>query len=213
MSETPATPTPAGWYDSGDGRKRWWNGLEWTDDYQQPKKKITTPLWVPITAGVVALVLGASIGAQGDNSRIASLEGQVEQLKEQNAELRDETTAIPDRPETDEPAATSDEPAAPAGPSLTLAQQQAIAQAESYLDYTAFSRTGLIDQLEYEGFSTEDATFAVDNITVDWNAQAAASAKSYIDMMAFSRAGLIDQLLYEGFTPEQAEYGVSAVGY
>ena len=28
--------TPAGWYDDGQGRKRWWNGEEWTDEYQQP---------------------------------------------------------------------------------------------------------------------------------------------------------------------------------
>ena len=26
--------TPAGWYDDGAGRKRWWDGERWTDDYQ-----------------------------------------------------------------------------------------------------------------------------------------------------------------------------------
>jgi hypothetical protein len=211
VSETPApSTTPAGWYDSGDGRKRWWNGLEWTDDYQQPKKKIKTPLWVPVTAGVVALVLGLTIGGRGDNSRIASLESQVEELQEENRELRDETSVAP-RPETVDPPET--EAPGSAGPALTLSQQQAIGEAESYLDYTAFSRTGLIGQLEYEGFSTEDATFAVDNVDVDWNAQAAASAESYLAYSSFSRSGLIDQLLYEGFTPEQAEFGVTAVGY
>lgn len=214
MSETPTTPTtPAGWYDSRDGRKRWWNGLEWTDDYRQPKKKIRTPLWVTIVAGVGALLLGVAIGGGGrsDNSRIASLESQVEDLQEENAELRDQTSAAPQGSETVDPAET--EAPEPAGPTLTLSQRQAIGQAESYLDYTAFSRSGLIGQLEYEGFSTEDATFAVDNIEVDWNAQAAASAQSYLDYSSFSRSGLIDQLLYEGFTPEQAEYGVTAVGY
>jgi hypothetical protein len=31
------TNTPAGWYDdgSGTGKKRWWDGENWTDDYQQ----------------------------------------------------------------------------------------------------------------------------------------------------------------------------------
>ncbi|WP_202409606.1 Ltp family lipoprotein [Halobacillus litoralis] len=33
--------------------------------------------------------------------------------------------------------------------------------AQDYLDYSSFSRSGLIDQLIYEGFSTEDATYAV----------------------------------------------------
>lgn len=210
MSETPTTPTtPAGWYDSGDGRKRWWNGLEWTDDYQQPKKKIRTPLWVTIVAGVVALLLGVAIGGGGrsDNARVESLEAQVAELREDNAALRDQTSPSDD-PEVSEPVA--EEPAASA---LTMGQKQAVAQAESYLDHAAFSRTGLIGQLEYEGFSTEDATFAVDNITVDWNEQAAASAASYLEFTSFSRSGLIEQLIYEGFTPEQAEIGVTAVGY
>ncbi len=37
-----------------------------------------------------------------------------------------------------------------------------MSKAESYIEYTAFSRTGLIKQLKYEGFSTKDSTFAVD---------------------------------------------------
>jgi hypothetical protein len=40
--------------------------------------------------------------------------------------------------------------------------EQAWKSAESYLDFTAFSRSGLIDQLEYEGFTTEQATYGVD---------------------------------------------------
>ncbi len=84
--------------------------------------------------------------------------------------------------------------------------------AEGYLDYKGFSRTGLIQQLEFEGFSTKDATWAVDHVTVDWKEQAAQSAKDYLEFSAFSRSGLIDQLIFEGFTPEQAEYGVSQTG-
>ncbi len=80
---------------------------------------------------------------------------------------------------------------------------------ESYLRYTAFSREGLIDQLEYEGFTTAEATYAVDAITVDWNEQAALKAASYLDHQSFSRSGLQEQLEYEGFTPAQAAHGVS----
>lgn len=95
---------------------------------------------------------------------------------------------------------------------VTLSQQNALRTAHSYLDFTAFSHSGLIEQLEYEGYSTEDATFAADYCGADWNEQAAKSAQSYLDFMGFSRSGLIDQLMYEGFTREQAEYGVTAVG-
>ena len=94
-----------------------------------------------------------------------------------------------------------------------MGQLNAIGSAKSYLDYTAFSRTGLIKQLEFEGFSTEDATFAVDNVDVDWMEQAAKAAQNYLDFSSFSKQGLIDQLEFEGFTSDQAAYGVSAVGY
>ena len=98
-------------------------------------------------------------------------------------------------------------------PELTLAQRNAIGLAQDYLDYTAFSRTGLIGQLEFEGFSNADATFAVDYLDVDWFEQAALMAQQYLDYSSFSRQGLIDQLVFEGFTLEEATFGVTAVGY
>ncbi|MFJ4172761.1 Ltp family lipoprotein [Microbacterium sp. NPDC089696] len=98
-------------------------------------------------------------------------------------------------------------------PKLTLAQENAIRSAQSYLDFSGFSRTGLIGQLEYEGFSTEDATFAVDNAGADWNLEAAESAQQYLDFSSFSRDGLYGQLEYEGFLPSEIEYGLAAVGY
>lgn len=98
-------------------------------------------------------------------------------------------------------------------PKLTMGQEQASRKAQSYLDLTGFSRTGLIEQLEFEGFSIEDATFAVDYLAPDWNAEAAEKAQSYIDMTSFSQQGLIEQLMFEGFDQAQAEYGVAAVGY
>ncbi|MBM7481016.1 Ltp family lipoprotein [Oerskovia jenensis] len=98
----------------------------------------------------------------------------------------------------------------------SVAQQNAYRSAVSYLDYTAFSRSGLGGQLAFEGFSPADAEFGIARLEaeggVDWNAQAAASAASYLAYTSFSRSGLIDQLVYEGFTVEQATYGVSTVG-
>ena len=94
----------------------------------------------------------------------------------------------------------------------TLSQQNALKAADNYLDYTAFSRTGLIGQLEFEKFSTADATWAVDRVTVDWNEQAAKAAKNYLDYTSFSRSSLYDQLIFEDYTPAQAEYGVSTTG-
>ena len=54
---------------------------------------------------------------------------------------------------------------------------------------SAFSREGLIDQLMYEKFSTEEATYAADNCGADWNEQALKKALSYLDVSAFSYKG------------------------
>lgn len=120
-------------------------------------------------------------------------------------------------PAASEPAAPAEttapaEPAAPEEPALTAAQQNAVRSAENYLSLTGFSRDGLIAQLEFEDYSTEDATLAVDSLTVDWNAEAAEKAQAYQDVTPFSRQGLIDQLIFDKFTPEQAEFGATAVG-
>lgn len=95
----------------------------------------------------------------------------------------------------------------------TLGEINALKKAGDYLKHMNFSYSGLINQLEFEGYSTEEATYAADNCGADWNEQAAGKAKSYISNMSFSRSGLIEQLEFEGFTSEQAEYGVTAVGY
>lgn len=114
--------------------------------------------------------------------------------------------------ETEEGATVAIAATEPAPP-MTLSQSNAVSKAQDYLDYMGFSRTGLIEQLEYEGYSVEDATFAVDHLAPDWNAEAAEKAQSYLDMMAFSREGLYDQLAYEDFTPEQIDFALAAVGY
>ncbi|OIP24927.1 hypothetical protein AUK11_01840 [bacterium CG2_30_37_16] len=97
-------------------------------------------------------------------------------------------------------------------PSETVSQKNAVKSAKAYLNYSAFSYTGLIKQLEYEKFSHADAVYGADNSGADWFAQAAKSAKAYMEYSAFSRGSLIDQLKYEGFTQAQAEHGADAVG-
>ena len=108
--------------------------------------------------------------------------------------------------------ASSEPTTEPAPSTETVAQKNARGSAESYLSNQAFSRTGLIKQLEFEGYSTADSTYGVDAQKVDWNDQAAKSGKSYLSNQTFSRRGLIEQLVFEGFTQSQAEFGVSANG-
>ena len=87
------------------------------------------------------------------------------------------------------------------------------ATANIYLNTSSFSRSGLISQLLFHGYSREDATEAVDNLNIDWNEQALGKAQEYLSVLPYSRQGLIDQLIFEGFTQEQADYGADAVGF
>ena len=101
----------------------------------------------------------------------------------------------------------------PADSTPSTGERNALESARQYLNSMAFSYSGLIEQLEYEGFSNSEATYAADNCGADWYEQAALSAKEYLDAMPFSRQGLIEQLEYEGFTYEQAVYAAEQNGY
>ena len=93
-----------------------------------------------------------------------------------------------------------------------MGNSQALKKALSYLSVSAFSKQGLIEQLEYEGFSHSEAEAAAENCGADWNEQALKKAKSYLNVSAFSYSGLVEQLEYEGFTSAQAGYGVDNCG-
>ena len=91
--------------------------------------------------------------------------------------------------------------------------QQAVICAGSYLDFSAFSYKGLIEQLELEQFTREEAVYGAEHCGANWKEQAVKSAKSYLDTMSFSKAGLISQLEFEGFTHEEAVYGAEQNGF
>lgn len=118
--------------------------------------------------------------------------------------------AAPDEGESVESIAPAE--SEPPASNLTTGQKDALEQAASYLSFSAFSRDGLAGQLEYEGFTAEEAAFAADNCGADWNEQALLQAQSYLNMTSFSYTGLVDQLTYEGFTSEQAVYGADHCG-
>lgn len=100
-----------------------------------------------------------------------------------------------------------------AGENATLGERNALQAAQNYLSLMPFPYTGLIKQLEFEKYTTEEATYAADNCGADWYSEAEKAAERYLNIMSFSRDGLIEQLEFEGYTKEQAEHGVKAVGY
>ena len=94
----------------------------------------------------------------------------------------------------------------------TVSQRNAVAKGASYLRSSSFSRIGLIEQLQFEGFSLADATYGADAQGADWNAQAVKKGASYLRSSSFSRSGLISQLEFEDFSLAEATYGTDAQG-
>jgi hypothetical protein len=107
---------------------------------------------------------------------------------------------------------------APKAKPVSAEEENAIRSAQGYLDFSAFSRKGLIEQLSSDagdGYSVKAATAAVDSLHINFNEQAYKSAKSYLEISGFSRKGLIEQLESDagaGFTHSQAVYGVNKAG-
>lgn len=124
------------------------------------------------------------------------MQAQEDQASSEETQVSTETTAAETEPTDD----------------LTMGQANALSSAKSYLSFSAFSYDGLIKQLEFEGYTNEEAVYAADHCEADWNEQALKSADNYLDFTAFSYDGLIEQLEFEGFTTEQATYAAENCG-
>jgi hypothetical protein len=214
-----------------------WNGTQWTATQPPPgsqqvaqsvpvgqsppqvpvKKKGHLIRNVGIVVGALLLVgIGSAIANSGSSKNNSTASTTTASSPAVTAAATAKATA-PATAKATAPATAKAAPA-PAGPTLTNQQQNAAKSAQSYLDFTAFSRQGLIDQLSSaygEKYAVQDATIAVDSLNVDWNAEAVQSAKSYLQSSAFSCQGLIDQLdspYGEKFTVDQATYGAKQAG-
>ena len=174
-------------------------------------KKPIYKRWWAIALAAVFVIGGISqaMGGGDDAKPVADTPAASAPVEEKSEPKAKEPVA--EAPETTQAPAPKPKPA-PAKPTMTKAQEQAIGAAEDYLNSSHFSKSGLIDQLEYEGHSAKDAKFAVAHIKVSWNEQAAGAAEDYLNSSHFSRSGLIEQLKYEGYTQTQAVYGVNKAG-
>lgn len=172
------------------------------------KKPIYLRWWFIL---IVVIVLLGAIGSLGGEDTETPEPQNVasDDMIEEPAE--DETSVAPE--ESEKPVVSEPEKPANTEPEMTIGQKNALSKAKIYLSSMPFSHSGLVTQLEFEGFSNADAVWAVDRCGADWMEQAGLKAKQYMDSMAFSKQGLIDQLLFEGFSSEQAAYGASYVGY
>lgn len=91
--------------------------------------------------------------------------------------------------------------------------RQALNTAKDYIDYVGgFSKKGLKEQLDYEGYSSDAIDYAIKTLKVDYKEQCAISAENYLkNVGGFSESGLREQLSYEGFTQKQINYAMDKV--
>lgn len=154
--------------------------------------------------------------AKNEDSDVKTVDKKEDDQEEKIEKINEENELVQSSGKTDEEKLREvkkiEEKQAKQEPQETLSQKNAVRKAEEYLDFMAFSKKGLIKQLEFEGFSNEDATYAVNKLNVDWKEQAVKKAEEYLDFTSFSRKGLIEQLEYEGFTREEATYAVDKIG-
>ena len=99
----------------------------------------------------------------------------------------------------------------------TQSELNALSKAQSYSDRQYMSKKGLYQQLtsQYgEGFTAEEAQYAIEHVKADWKYNALQKAQSYSDRQYMSKKGLYQQLTSqygEGFTAEEAQYAIDNV--
>ncbi len=90
---------------------------------------------------------------------------------------------------------------------VTEGMLSALATAAINLRTSAYSYEGLVEELESQGFSHEEAVYASDNCGADWEREAKRAAVNYIEVSPFSYQGMIDKLENDDkFTHDEAEY-------
>lgn len=96
---------------------------------------------------------------------------------------------------------------------FTIEEENCIESMISYLEAMPFSKTGIKEQLIFEGYSEDTVEKIVEMFSsaVDWNVMAEAKANDYLNSTSFSKDGLYEQLIFEGFTEEEATYAVDKV--
>jgi len=112
-----------------------------------------------VFVGVINAASGGKTHSSTPSAKksVASANVETTEMAAETTTTPPATTTPPTAPPTTAPPVTSPPP-----PVESISQSNAVSKAQDYLDYEAFSRSGLIDQLVFEGFSTEDATYAVD---------------------------------------------------
>lgn len=96
-------------------------------------------------------------------------------------------------------------------PTATIGEQNALAKAKTYVDFSDFSKEKLRGQLEYEGFTTDEIEYALDKVPADYNLEASDRAVLYYTTQNLSKQRIMTQLEYEGYTDSEINYAIGSL--
>ncbi len=130
----------------------------------KPKMSTGRKIGIGLGGAFAALFLIGLIGAVGDGAGTTTSEPIAAPAATSPAPIE---TYVAPAPEPAEPAPAPEEPApapAPAEPQFSVSEQNAIEKAESYLEFSSFSRSSLIAQLKFEGFTSAQAKYGATQV-------------------------------------------------
>ncbi len=174
------------------------------------KKPFYTKWWFWVLA--ILIVSGALGGNQGSTSTSRPTSSSSPSPSPSPSPSQNSTTDTTDTTTTTDTTDTTEtKKEDKIAKSETVGEKAALDKSNDYLSIMHFSKEGLREQLEFEGFTTEEIDYAINNQSVDWSEQALGKGKEYMNTMSFSKTGLKEQLLFDGFTDEQATYAVNEI--
>ena len=185
-----------------------------TAQFNAPPAKADRP-WYKKKRWIAAIVIGIFVIAGAGGAGGGAAEDSLDNASE-TSETSSDSASESSSDETTEEEPASEEPASEEPevieepepePELTSGQENAVRSAERYLATSSFSKKGLQEQLEFEGYDAKDAKFATNYLDINFKQQAFESAERYLDLSGFSESGLIEQLEFEGYTTKQATFG------
>ncbi|MCD8317307.1 MAG: Ltp family lipoprotein [Eggerthellaceae bacterium] len=156
-------------------------------------KSVNKKFWICVVGGVFALTL--MTGCASENAEIEN------EMAEEESDSVNIEAITNDNNNDDVDAYDEDQ-----------ANQAALEEAVNYITINEVSYNRLVQILENDGFTTEEAEYAADNCGADWNEQALTTAQVYLDSGIYSRQSLIEALLDDGYTEDQAEYAADNCG-
>lgn len=181
-------------------------------------QRLKTPVKIVLT-GLIVLALALYYRPRGSKTTSATVRSTHRPvITATERPVKPKETEVPaTRKPTATPKPTAKPTPEPTEDPTPKEYRNALAKAQTYVDWMHMSKARLHDQLTSpygEGFSEAAAQYALEHVKADWKENALKMAETYSSTMHMSKARIYDQLSSEygeQFTPEEAQYAVDNV--